>query len=112
MGTNWDKQGNYQKYNSDGSTPVAVVGSLPKDILAEAKTEADAVAGVLTFAENIFVIEIYNRDAVNAGVFTVNGLEINLPASESYMSAIGGTPSPEVTVTGSTSYIINRYEVE
>ena len=28
MGKNWDKQGNYQKYNSDGSTPVAVVGSL------------------------------------------------------------------------------------
>ena len=23
-----DKQGNYQKYNSDGSTPVVVVGSL------------------------------------------------------------------------------------
>ena len=28
MGANWDKQGNYQKYNSDGSTPVMVVGSL------------------------------------------------------------------------------------
>jgi len=25
-----DRQGNYQKYNSDGSTPVVVVGSLPK----------------------------------------------------------------------------------
>jgi len=25
-----DRQGNYQKYNSDGSTPVMVVGSLAK----------------------------------------------------------------------------------
>jgi len=33
MGTNWDKQGNYQKYNSDGSTPVMVVGSLAKESL-------------------------------------------------------------------------------
>ena len=28
-----DRQGNYQKYNSDGSTPVMVVGSLAKNAI-------------------------------------------------------------------------------
>jgi len=27
-GVNWDKQGNYQKFNTDGSTPTTIVGSL------------------------------------------------------------------------------------
>ena len=80
-----------------------------KDILAETKTEADAVVGVLTFSADIFVVEIYNTDATNAGVFTVNGLAIPIPPSKSYMSAIGGVPSAEVTITGATTYIVNRY---
>jgi len=100
-----DRSGNYQKYNTDGTTPTTVV----KDILVEQKTQVDAVAGVLTFSANISVIEIYNTDATNAGVFTVNGLAINVPAGKSYMAAIGGTPSPTVTVTGATTYIVSRY---
>jgi len=43
MGTNWDKQGNYQKYNSDGSTPVMVVGSLAKQIAITITTPLDAL---------------------------------------------------------------------
>ena len=55
------------------------------------------------------MVEIYNTDATNAGVFTVNGLAIPIPPSKSYMSAIGGVPSAEVTITGATTYIVNRY---
>jgi len=43
MGTNWDKQGNYQKYNSDGSTPVVVVGSLANVIPVTQDSSANAV---------------------------------------------------------------------
>jgi len=89
--------------------PLIMQTSSLRDILAEQKTQANAVAGVLTFASNISVIEIYNTDATNVGVFTVNGLAINVPAGKSYMAAIGGTPSPTVTVTGATTYIVNRY---
>lgn len=88
---------------------TSITGSLPKDILAQQKTQADAVAGVLTFSANISVIEIYNTDATNAGVFTVNGLAINVPAGKSYMTAIGGTPGPTVSITGATTYIVSRY---
>lgn len=88
---------------------ASIVGSLPKDTLQEQLTETDAVAGVLTFTEAIKIVEIYNTDAVNSGTFTVNGLDVVVPATKSYMSAIGGTPSSEVTVTGSTTYIVSRY---
>lgn len=74
----------------------------------EQLTEADAVTGTLTFAENIVVIEIYNTDTVT-GVFTVNGFDIHVPADKAFKAQIGGTPSPEVTITGATTYIVTRY---
>jgi len=46
MGANWDKQGNYQKYNSDGSTPVMVVGSLanlPVDMATSLDSDFDSI---------------------------------------------------------------------
>ena len=110
MGTNWDKQGNYQKYNSDGSAPVVVVGSLANQTLAESsKTEADAELGVVTFSDVVACIEIYNSDAVNTGTFNANGIDIVVPPSKTWKDAIGGTPSAEVTISGATTYILNRF---
>ncbi|SDO79012.1 hypothetical protein [Halobacillus aidingensis] len=76
--------------------------------LQEQKTEVDAASGVVSFAENIQAIEIYNRDTAD-GVFTVNNIDITVPADDSFQATVGGTPSNEVSVSGSTSYIIGRY---
>ena len=75
----------------------------------EQKVEGDAVSGVLTFAQNIAYIGIYNRDDVD-GVFNVNGIDITIPAGESATFNVGGTPSKTVNVTGATSYIVTRYK--
>ena len=91
---------------------VQLMGSLPKETLQEQLTEDDAVTGTLTFSEEIYIIEIYNTDTANAGTFTVNGISILVPAGESFMAAVGGTPATTIAVTGSTSYIINRYTQE
>lgn len=77
--------------------------------LAEQLTQADAVAGVLTFSENISTVEIYNTDATNDGTFEVNGITINVPSEKVFKAAVGGTPSVEVTVAGATTYIVSRY---
>ena len=78
--------------------------------LEEQKTEAQATAGTLTFAENISIIEIFNTHATNTGVFTVNGIAISVPAKASFQAAIGGTPGKTVAVTGTTTYIVGRYK--
>jgi len=88
---------------------ATIVGSLPNQTLVEQKTQVDAVAGVLTFSANVGAIEIYNTDATNAGTFIVNGVTLNVPATKSFMSVIGGTPSPTVTIAGPTTYIVSRY---
>jgi hypothetical protein len=104
-----DQNGNVRNdaegLNADGSRNVRI-----KEILVEAQTHADAVAGVLTFAKNISLIEILNTDAANTGVFAVNGLNITIPPGELFYGYVGGTPGETVTVTGATTYIVNRYE--
>jgi hypothetical protein len=77
--------------------------------LVQQFTEADAVSGKLTFTKNIGAIGIYNRSDTD-GVFKVNGFNIHVPAGESAEFAVGGTPSNIVEVTGSTQYIISRFE--
>ena len=77
--------------------------------LVEQKTQANAVAGVLIFSENINCVEIYNTDTINDGIFTVNGIGITVPKDKSFTAIVGGVPSTQITVTGSTSYIISRY---
>lgn len=77
--------------------------------LQEQKTEANATAGTLTFSENISIIEIFNTHATSTGVFTVNGIAITVPAKASFQAAIGGTPGKTVAVTGTTTYIVGRY---
>ena len=98
--------------NGDGTYSVAtsVTGSLPYQILAESsKTETDAVAGVVTFSDVVSCIEIYNSDAGNTGTFNVNGIDVVVPPSKTWKDAIGGTPSAEVTISGATTYILNRF---
>jgi len=102
------------KVGIDQTTPgttngVSIVGNLPNQTLVEQKTQENAVGGVLTFSANITCVEIYNTDAINNGTFTVNGLTIVVPATKSFMSPIGGTPSSTITVAGATTYIVNRY---
>jgi hypothetical protein len=98
--------------SNENPVPTSIVGSLAKDTLQEQLTETDAVAGVLTFTEPIKIVEIYNTDATNSGTFNVNGIDIVVPATDSYMSAVGGTESTQVTITGATTYIISRYVQE
>lgn len=78
--------------------------------LVQQFTEANATNGVLTFTKNIESIGIYNRDTVNDGTFNVNGFNIYVPAGENAEFNVGGTPSNTVTVTGSTQYIVSRFE--
>lgn len=86
-------------------TDVQLTGST----LQEQLTENDAVSGVLTFVKNVSKVEIYNGDEANSGVFTVNGMDITVPPTRLFHAEIGGTPSNEVAVSGTTSYIVGRY---
>ena len=83
-------------------------------VVQETKTNSDASANVVTFSKNIPYIEIINRDTSNNGSFTINGIAINVPASATYYigtwkGIVGGTPGATVTVSGATSYVLNRY---
>lgn len=92
--------------NKIGSVDAVLTGSN----LQEQKTQANATGGVVTFSKPISTLEIYNTDATNAGVFTVNGIAMSVPKNTTFKSGFGGTPSPTVSVTGATTYILNRYE--
>lgn len=78
--------------------------------VVEQKTQAQTVAGKVTFAQNIQHLEIYNTDATNDGVFVVNGINITVPKGQTFKASYGGTPSKDVTITGATTYILTRYE--
>jgi len=77
--------------------------------IQEQKTQDDAVGGVVTFAEPVTRVGIFNTDASNTGVFNVNGINISVPPETAFEAVVGGVPSASVTVSGSTSYIITRY---
>jgi hypothetical protein len=87
-----------------------VAAELTGDRVVEQKNETHAVNGVVTFSEEIDFLEIYNTDAENKGTFVVNGLDILVPAGGIFKASYGGIPSVNVSVTGSTSYILTRYE--
>lgn len=88
-----------------GTLDVQLSGS----ILEEQLIETDAVEGVITFTNNISIIEIFNTDSENAGVFTVNGIALHVPSSQVYKAKIGGVAGKTVTVTGATTYIVSTY---
>ena len=104
-----NKGGNYLPVAVTNPLPTSIIGTLPNQTLVEQKTQASAVAGSLTFGASILCVEIFNTDAANLGIFTVNGLAIAIPAGKTFMSPIGGTPASIITITGATTYIINRY---
>lgn len=89
---------------SSGDAKMQLTGQT----VAEVKTQADAVGGVVTFSSPITAVEILNLDSVNHGTFTVNGLAITVPRGSAYRSYIGGTPGTTVSVAGSTQYEIRR----
>lgn len=96
--------------SSTGKPMPKVAATLTGSNVVEQKTQVDAVAGTVTFSEGVQHLEIYNTDTVNQGVFNVNGINITVPVGESFKASYGGTPRTTVTVTGSTSYILTRYE--
>ena len=88
-----------------------VVAVVKGSSLLEQLTEADVVGGALTFSAAVEYVEVYNTDATNAGVFTVNGVAIAVPAATVFGPAkVGTTPAAAVAVTGATTYIVSRYE--
>jgi len=95
----------------DGGTTWTIINNgsqLSGSKIIEQLTQADAVAGVLTFTDNINAIEIYNTDATNDGVFAVNGINLNVPKGVLYRSNVGGTVAKTVTISGSTTYIVSN----
>lgn len=62
-----DRQGNYQKYNSDGTTPVSVVGSLAKQGQKSVTVAGTAVA--LGAAQPLFAITILAKDTNTGNIF-------------------------------------------
>ncbi|MCU9614081.1 hypothetical protein OEV98_10970 [Caldibacillus lycopersici] len=107
-----DKEGYLipQYWDEDAGTYRPLTDPNKGNFLKETKTESDAVEGVLTFEANINYIEILNRDEENDGVFTVNGIEIYVPSGKPFSkTGILGTVGKTVTITGSTSYVVNQY---
>lgn len=95
---------------SSGKPVSHVIAETSGNNLAESKTNANAVGGVVTFAQTIGTLEIYNTDVTNSGVFVVNGIAVTVPKDTPFKASFSGVPGKTVTVTGATSYILNRYE--
>ena len=97
-------------------TPITSANPFPTQLsgstLAEdTQDQDDAVSNDHTFSEEVEYIEIANRDTSNDLVATVNGRTIIVPPEVVYGPVkVSGTASATVTVTGSTSYLLNRYE--
>jgi hypothetical protein len=96
-----------------GNNKIGQVGIDPNNnaiqlsgsILAEQLTNDDAVANVLTFSENISIIEIFHEE-LTWQEFTVNGITLTVPGG-GYRTPIGGTPAATVTIP-SISCIVGR----
>lgn len=90
----------------DGTAVLPV--SVQKDKIVQQLNETHAVGGVLTFADDMEKVQILNRDTVNDGVFTVNGIAITVPPEMFFQCVLSNAFSSEVTVSGSTSYLVTR----
>ena len=80
--------------------------SLKYNQLVEQKTEADAVANVITFSDDIEAVEIYH-DELTWQTFTVNGLTLTVP-SGGYRTPIGGVAAATVTIPAGIDCIVGR----
>ena len=65
--------------------------------LVEQQNEGHAVAGVHTFATNIYALEIFHNE-IYSQPFWVNTLQLYVPPG-GWRSNIGGTPGTTVTAT-------------
>ena len=89
---------------------VRVVRISGSSLAESTQDESDAVADVHTFAAVVGAIEIANLDTTNALTAIVNGVTIVVPPEVVWgPKFVTGTASAEVTVTGATSYLLNRY---
>ena len=84
------------------ATEVDIKGS----ILVEQKTQADAVANVITFSANISAIEIYHEELTWQD-FIVNGLPIKIPAG-GYRTPIAGVSATTVTIPDGINCLVGR----
>jgi hypothetical protein len=89
-----------------GISKVSKDVQLTGSIVAESKTQADAVANVITFSANRLAIEIIHVETTLQD-FVVNGLTLTIPAG-CYRSPVGGTPSAEVTIPAGISCAVRR----
>jgi len=90
----------------DGREGVQLVGS---SVAEDSKTEANAVANVLTFSAAVAAIEIYHSEAT-AQTFVVNGLSLIIAAG-GWRGPVGGTPAATVTLpAGVTGVVVTRLE--
>ena len=87
-----------------GSAKVNTI--LTGSILAEQKTNDDAVDSVITFSANITAIEIYHEE-LTWQTFTVNALALKIPAG-GYRTPIGGTAGATVIIPTGISCIVGR----
>jgi len=95
--------------NTFGTKTDAVYSPGTTGAAGTMETTVQGTTATLTFAENIAAIGIYNTDAANPGVFTVNGIDLTVPPSTHLKYIIGGVPGKTVTVTGAATYIVSRY---
>ena len=91
-----------EKFTAANPASVQLTGS----ILAEQKTDSDAVANVITFSANISAIEIFHNE-LTWQEFIVNGITITVPPG-GWDRQLGGTPSVDVTVPAGISCIVGR----
>lgn len=84
------------------NTQVGILGNT----LAEQKTQADAVANVITFSQNINVVEIFHAEETWQN-FIVNGLTLVIP-SGGYRTPIAGVPGLTVTIPAAVNCIVGR----
>ena len=91
-----------------GIDPAANAVQLSKNKLEEQKTQANAVANVITFTGDINAIEIYHEEATWQD-FTVNGITLKIP-SGGYRTPIGGTVAKTVTIPANVDCIVGRLE--
>ena len=87
-----------------GSAKVNTI--LTGSILAEQKTNDDAVDSVITFSANITAIEIYHEE-LTWQTFTVNALALKIPAG-GYRTPIGGTAGATVIIPTGISCVVGR----
>lgn len=89
---------------TSGDTPATA--QLTGSILAEQKTQADAVENVITFTGDINAIEIYHEEATWQD-FIVNGIILKIPAG-GYRTPVAGTVANTVTIPAGVNCIVGR----